>query len=70
MKSRFLTKTNDNRPERNIYADRSALILDWLLREGLGEDGFTLRRVANEANVSIGLVQRVLQTRIRSVGGG
>ncbi|MBI5274329.1 MAG: hypothetical protein HY860_04660 [Chlamydiales bacterium] len=59
MKGRFLVSSNEEALEGNIYADRSALILDWLLREGIKRQGFSLREVAKEIEVSVGLVQRV-----------
>ncbi|MGC1879134.1 MAG: type IV toxin-antitoxin system AbiEi family antitoxin [Rhabdochlamydiaceae bacterium] len=59
MKGRFLVSSNEDPAEGNIYADKSALILDWLLREGLTRQAFSLREVAKEIRVSVGLVQRV-----------
>src|SRR3990167_2588618 len=59
MKGRFLVSSNEGPAEGNIYADKSALILDWLLREGVKRQGFSLREVAKEIKVSVGLVQRV-----------
>lgn len=59
MQGRFLVSSNEEPLEANIYADRSALILDWLLREGIKRQGFSLREVAKEIGVSVGLVQRV-----------
>ena len=59
MKGRFLVSSNEDPAEGNIYADRSALILEWLLREGVKRQGFSLREVVKETEVSIGLVQRV-----------
>ncbi len=59
MKGRFLVGSNEDPAEGNIYADRSALVLDWLLRKGVKKEGFALREVANEIGVSVGLVQRV-----------
>ena len=59
MKGRFLVSSNEDPAEGNIYADKSALILDWLLREGVKRQGFSLREVAKEREVSVGLVQRV-----------
>jgi len=60
MKSRFLLNSNDPSVESNIYADKSALILAWLLREGVKRSGFSLRELSKELEVSLGLVQRVL----------
>ncbi len=59
MKGRFLVSSNEDPAEGNIYADKSSLVLGWLLREGLSKENFSLRGVAKEAGVSLGLVQRV-----------
>lgn len=59
MKGRFLVSSNEDLTEGNIYADKSSLILDWLLREGITKESFSLREVSKEIGVSIGLVQRV-----------
>lgn len=59
MKGRFLVSSNEDPAESNIYADKSVLILNWLLIEGIKRKGFSLREVAKEIEVSVGLVQRV-----------
>ncbi|MCH9626945.1 MAG: hypothetical protein S4CHLAM2_05770 [Chlamydiales bacterium] len=59
MKGRFLVNSHEGLPKGNIYADKSALVLDWLLRKEKGEESFSLRDVAKEVGVSVGLVQRV-----------
>lgn len=59
MRGRFLTSSNENQAEGNIYADKSSLILNWLLEEGLSKESFSLREVVKEVRVSLGLVQRV-----------
>ena len=59
MKGRFLLNSNEDLAEGNIYADKSSLVLDWLLREGLSKESFSLREVAKESGASIGLVHRV-----------
>lgn len=61
MKGKFLVGSNEKNAEGNIYSDKSSLILDWLLREGVKEQGLSLRKVANEIGVSLGLVQRVFE---------
>ncbi len=61
MKGRFLIGSNEKSAEGNIYSDKSALILDWLLREGLKSEELSLRKVANETSVSLGLAQRVFE---------
>jgi hypothetical protein len=59
MRGRFLVSSNEDPAEGNVYADKSSLVLDWLLREGLSKENFSLREVVKEARVSLGLVQRV-----------
>jgi hypothetical protein len=59
MKGRFLVSSNKDPAEGNIYADKSSIILDWLLRVGLSKESFSLREVAKKVGVSLGLVQRV-----------
>jgi len=61
MKGRFLVGSNEKSVEGNIYSDKSSLILKWLLSEGLKGHEFSLRKVAEEAGVSLGLVQRVFE---------
>lgn len=59
MKGRFLLGSNRAPLESNIFADKSALILDWLLRVGIDKKEFSLREVAKETGVSVGRVQKV-----------
>lgn len=59
MKGRFLIGSNEKSAEGNIYSDKSALILDWLLQEGIKSQDLSLRNVTKETGVSLGLVQRV-----------
>lgn len=65
MKGRFLVSSNEDPAEGNVYADKSSLVLDWLLREGLSKESFSLREVAKEAEVSLGLVQRVFNILVQ-----
>ena len=64
MKGRFIVGSNEYPVVGNIYADRSALILDWLLRKGVKKQGFSLREAAKEIEVSIGLVHRVFSVLV------
>lgn len=61
MKGRFLVGSNEKSAEGNIYSDKSALILNWLLKEGLKSQELSIRNVGKETNVSLGLVQRVFE---------
>lgn len=64
MKGRFLIKSNKNPSEVNIYANKSALILYWLLKKGEARESFSLREVAKELGISNGLVQSVFGTLV------
>ena len=59
MRGCFLISSNEDPAEGNVYADKSALVLDWLLRERATRECFSLREVVKEVGVSLGLVQRV-----------
>jgi len=51
-------------PQADIYADKSALILEWLILEGQFRKNFSLREVCLAAGVSLGLTQKVFQVLI------
>ncbi len=59
MRGRFLVHSSEDPAEGNVYADKSSLVLDWLLREGIVRESFSLREAVKEVGVSLGLVQRV-----------
>ena len=61
MAKRFLLPTHESPAEYNIYADKSALVLEWLLLNGINRASFSLREVAREKGVSVGLVQKVFE---------
>ncbi len=58
MEGRFLIGSNEKPVEGNIYSDKSAVVLDWLLREGIKSRELSVRNVSKEAGVSLGSVQR------------
>ena len=64
MEGRFLIGSNEKPVERNIYSDKSAVVLDWLLREGIKSRELSVRNVSKEAGVSLGSVQRVFGTLV------
>lgn len=64
MKGRFLIGSNEKPVEGNIYSDKSAVVLDWLLREGIKSQELSVRNVSKEAGVSLGSVQRVFETLV------
>lgn len=64
MKGRFLLGSNEKPVEGNIYSDKSAVVLDWLLREGIKSRELSVRNVSKEAGVSLGSVQRVFGTLV------
>lgn len=64
MKGRFLVGSHEKPVEGNIYSDKSAVVLDWLLREGINSRELSVRNVSKEAGVSLGAVQRVFGTLV------
>lgn len=64
MVGRFLIGSNEKPVEGNIYSDKSAVVLDWLLREGIKGQELTVRNVAKETGISLGQVQRVFEVLV------
>ncbi|CUI16653.1 hypothetical protein PNK_1033 [Candidatus Protochlamydia naegleriophila] len=64
MEGRFLIGSNEKLVEGNIYSDKSAVVLDWLLREDIKSRELSVRNVSKEAGVSLGSVQRVFETLV------
>ncbi len=65
MKGRFLlSPSNKVAVERNIFADKSSLVLEWILLKGIEEDGFSLREVAQATGVGLGSVHRVFESLV------
>lgn len=64
MKGRFLMGSNEKPVEGNIYSDKSAVVLDWLLGEGIKNRELSVRNVSKEAGVGLGSVQRVFETLV------
>lgn len=64
MEGRFLIGSNKKPVEGNIYSDKSAMVLDWLLREGIKSQELSVRNVSKEAGISLGSVQRVFETLV------
>lgn len=64
MVGRFLIGSNEKPMEWNIYSDKSAVVLDWLMREGIKNRELSVRNVSKEAGVSLGSVQRVFETLV------
>lgn len=64
MKGQFLINTHYSCEEGNIYANKSAVVLDWLLRIGIYKEQFTIREVSRSRDISIGLVQRVFEVLV------
>lgn len=64
MEGRFLIGSNEKPFEGNVYSDKSAVVLDWLLRESIKSRDLSVRNVSKEAGVSLGSVQRVFGTLV------
>jgi hypothetical protein len=62
MKGNFLLPSvNKAIVERNIYADKSALVLEWILLQGIEKEYFSLREVVDATGVGSGTVHRVFE---------
>ena len=59
MKGDFLLPRHKAAIAPNIYADKAACILEWLLLIGIDEESFSLRDIAQETGVSLGNVHRI-----------
>lgn len=64
MKGRFLIASNEKPMEGNIYSNKSAVVLDWLLREAVNGQELSIRNVAKKSRVSLGSVQRVFEVLV------
>lgn len=47
--------------EYDIYADKSALVLEWLLTIGIQKKDFSIREVSRDRGVSLGLVHKIFK---------
>ncbi len=54
-----LLYANSSNAEINVYSDKSASILEWLLRNGIKRKNFSISEVHREIRVSVGLIQKV-----------
>jgi len=59
MAGRFLVISQQIHIEHNIFADKSSLILEWLLFTGIKMGEFSIREVSRDRGISVGLVQRI-----------
>ncbi len=65
MREHFLiSPPNKSIVERNIYADKSAVILEWILLKGIKNKDFSLREVALATGVGVGSVHRVFESLV------
>lgn len=64
MKGQFLIGSQKSFIEGNIYADKSSLVLDWILRVGIDREQFAMREVVRDRGVSLGLVQKVFEVLV------
>jgi hypothetical protein len=59
MEGQFLLSSHEPIIDHNIYADKSSLVLKWLLEIGIKKKQFSIREVERDVGVSVGLVQRI-----------
>lgn len=62
MKGNYLLGSGQSFYEPNIYAKKSSLVVYWLLTEGIERPHFSIREVAKNCQLSLGLVQRIFET--------
>jgi len=65
MNGKFLLPSSKRPPKLDPFADKSSLIIDWLLRNGIAKTKLSIREVAREINLSHGLVQKVFEALVR-----
>lgn len=65
MRSLRLSSKPQNKPAIDLFADKSALVLHWLLTYG-HESELSVREVSRKVEVSLGLVQRVFEALVRT----
>jgi hypothetical protein len=66
MQGKFLLKpTNSGKVEADIFSDKSALVLVWMLTEAITQSEFSLRSAAKLSGVSLGQVQKVFANLVR-----
>ena len=51
--------------EIDVFADKSALVLEWILLRGRQMSSFQIREIASDTRVSLGLVQRVFRSLLQ-----
>ncbi|MDN3504024.1 MAG: hypothetical protein P0S95_00415 [Rhabdochlamydiaceae bacterium] len=59
MTGDYLKKMNKPFIQSNIYSNKSAVVLEWLLCHGVTKATFSIREVEAVIDVSIGLIQKV-----------
>lgn len=65
MKGRFLISPyNKSLVERNIFANKSSLVLEWILLKGVEYKDFSLRDVAHNTGIGLGSVHRVFESLV------
>lgn len=60
----FFKKSPNSFVESNIYANKSSVILDWILRIGIDLENFSVREVARETSISLGLVHKIFENLV------
>lgn len=66
MIGRYLTQAPaEKKPELDLYSDKSALVLYWLLKFGAQSDCLSVREIARQTGVSLGLCQRIVEALVR-----
>ena len=65
MNRKFVGTSRGSSKKQNIYANKSSLILNWILHEGIEKKYFSIRSVAKQVGVSLGLVQKTFELLVK-----
>ncbi|MDB2613589.1 type IV toxin-antitoxin system AbiEi family antitoxin [Chlamydiales bacterium] len=64
MNGNFIIEKSGSFLEHNIYADKSSVVLSWILNEGINKKTISIREIVQETKISIGLVQRIFSVLV------
>ena len=64
MGKNYLIGSNEKPAKADIFANRSALVIYWLLTQGIEKDSFSIREVSSATGVSLGQVHKVFNQLI------
>lgn len=64
MTKNRLIGSHEKPAEVNLFTDKAAVVLDWMLTIGLKLDHFSIREVARSTGISLGQVQKIVKALV------